>query len=138
MDIWEIVPGNLYQSGEIVDPSYLDLGIDTVVDLTSDPDQHLPDRREFMYVHWPIEDGPMPDEGTVRALARFIRDMLASGRKVLVHCGAGVNRSGMVNARVLIASGEPPARAIEIIRTRRPGALGNGNFLDWLNGENPG
>jgi len=57
----------------------------------------------------------------------------AAGRQVLVRCWAGMNRSGLVVAEVLILSGYTPADAIAMIRAHRsPGALSNESFVAYL------
>ena len=56
-----------------------------------------------------------------------------SGDRVLVRCQAGLNRSGLVMALILIKAGATPEAAISQIRTHRgPDALFNQNFADWL------
>lgn len=57
----------------------------------------------------------------------------AAGRRVLVRCWAGMNRSGLVVAEMLIQSGHSAADAIAMIRKyRSPGALNNGLFVAYL------
>jgi hypothetical protein len=56
-----------------------------------------------------------------------------SGRKVLIRCQAGLNRSGLIMALVLIRDGKSTTEAIEIIREKRAAiALNNVNFLEYL------
>lgn len=53
--------------------------------------------------------------------------------RVLIRCQAGLNRSGLVTALVLIREGYSAADAIRLIRERRsPWALCNNSFLEWL------
>lgn len=55
------------------------------------------------------------------------------GRQVLIRCQAGLNRSGLVMALVLIKAGYEPADAIALIREKRgDAALCNGVFERWL------
>lgn len=55
------------------------------------------------------------------------------GKRVLVRCQAGWNRSGLVTALVLIRAGYDPAEAIELIREKRSAfALCNDHFASWL------
>lgn len=55
------------------------------------------------------------------------------GRQVLVRCWAGMNRSGLVVAEVLIQSGYTAADAIAMIRKyRSPAALHNESFVAYL------
>jgi protein-tyrosine phosphatase len=56
-----------------------------------------------------------------------------SGRKVLIRCQAGLNRSGLVLAQVLVNNGSPAEEAVELIRTRRSHqAFHNQSFVDYL------
>jgi len=56
-----------------------------------------------------------------------------AGRKVLIRCQAGLNRSGLVMALVLIKDGYDPADAIALIREQRgDDALCNPVFERWL------
>ena len=51
----------------------------------------------------------------------------------LVHCQAGLNRSGLLAALVLMKLGRTAAQAIELLRaTRSPAVLCNTSFVDWL------
>jgi protein-tyrosine phosphatase len=74
-------------------------------------------------------------------LAVFIASLVTSGRRVLVHCTEGLNRSGVVVARALMAMGLTASDAIELVRRQRgPSvdgflALGNDAFVDWLHRE---
>lgn len=55
------------------------------------------------------------------------------GDRVLVRCQAGLNRSGLVMALILIKDGFTPYQAIDLIRQRRTDiALFNENFVNWL------
>lgn len=55
------------------------------------------------------------------------------GNRVLIRCQAGLNRSGLVMALVLIREGYSPAEAIHLIRTERGNAaLCNRTFEEWL------
>lgn len=84
---------------------------------------------------WPIPDGPL--DGTqlagVMRLAQAACDALDDGRKVLVRCYHGYNRSGLVVAHALVRLGHSSDEAIRLIRTRRsPWALHNELFVEYL------
>jgi protein-tyrosine phosphatase len=84
------------------------------------------------YVHWLIEDGPAPDLSTLVALADLVRSMRAAGKRVLVHCAAGINRSGLLAAASLIREGHDAEDAIATVRAARAGALNNPEFVEAL------
>ena len=85
-----------------------------------------------LYIHWLIEDGPAPDFATLVSLADMVDDLRQAGKRVLIHCAAGINRSGLLSAAALIRGGEDPDEAIRLVREARTGALNNPNFVDLL------
>ena len=61
-----------------------------------------------------------------------------SGKRVLVRCQAGINRSGLVTALILIREGFSAAEAITMQRNARSNwVLANRSFVDFLLGLNP-
>ncbi len=69
----------------------------------------------------------------VMRLARAVNEALDSGRRVLVRCYHGYNRSGLVVAHALVQLGRSPDEAIQLIRARRSAwALHNELFVDYL------
>lgn len=67
------------------------------------------------------------------ALARHAHRRWKEGGRVLVRCQAGVNRSGLVTALVLMLEGLSAHDAIALIRARRaPAVLDNRAFVRWL------
>ncbi|HKX18412.1 MAG TPA: hypothetical protein VJT33_10425 [bacterium] len=65
----------------------------------------------------------------VDALVRLI----LLGHKVLVHRHMGKSRSGLVDALVAMKIlGINGREAVELVRRRRPGALGNAVFVQYL------
>jgi protein-tyrosine phosphatase len=80
--------------------------------------------RQFNWRHWPIRDlqaptGPGPATSFVDELLAGLR----GGDRVLLHCAAGLGRTGTFAARLLIASGSAAADAIATVRRIRPGAI---------------
>jgi len=71
----------------------------------------------------PIRDDTAPsDIGEVAQLVGRVLDHLAAGRTVVIHCHAGIGRSGTLAACCLVGAGVHPRRAIELVREGRPGA----------------
>ena len=59
-----------------------------------------------------------------------------SGDRVLVRCQAGLNRSGLVTALIMMSTGLDAETAIEQIRKNRADvALFNSNYVEWLMSE---
>ncbi|MEU8777525.1 protein phosphatase [Streptomyces sp. NPDC048606] len=84
--------------------------------------------------------GEMPDAPltvaqleTVVHLAHSASRALDAGRRALVRCFYGYNRSGLVVAQCLVGRGASPADAIETVRRERsPWALHNSVFTGYL------
>ncbi len=73
------------------------------------------------------------DLNRLRQAVEFGYGRWKSGDRVLVRCQAGLNRSGLVLALILIKDGLTPQEAINRIRDGRgPDALFNENFHAWL------
>jgi hypothetical protein len=86
-------------------------------------------------LHCPLIDNGgrhRPTEDELRLAYRTGHDVaqaLSRGRRVLVTCQAGLNRSGMVTAIALHAlHGNDGASAVKHVQITRPGALFNGHF----------
>ena len=87
------------------------------------------------YVHenrYGFADGPMNAKtfSKVVELADWLHSEWKSGKKCLSRCQAGLNRSGIVIALVLIKEGYSADEAIALIREKRdPNALFNPDFV---------
>jgi protein-tyrosine phosphatase len=69
----------------------------------------------------------------LREAVEFAYSRWKSGDRVLIRCQAGLNRSGLVTALLLIKDGHSPESAITMIRTGRgEDGLFNTSFTDWL------
>lgn len=66
----------------------------------------------FTLWHHPIPDFGVPgDPAAFRSAAARIAAALRSGARMVVHCRAGIGRTGMMAQAVLMELGVPPARA---------------------------
>jgi protein-tyrosine phosphatase len=82
-------------------------------------------KRAGMESLWfPIADVSTPANAEAPlALVGTIVGHLAAGDTVVVHCMGGLGRAGTMAACVLAARGLEAARAVEVVRAARPGAL---------------
>lgn len=83
----------------------------------------------------PIVDGAVPSGTWERAWANIgpqVRERLALGERIVIHCRGGLGRTGMVAARLLVEFGEEPAMAIRKVRQARPGAIENRRQEDYV------
>lgn len=69
----------------------------------------------------PIPDAGIPRSTTdVVALVRQILGFASAGDTVVLHCRAGVGRTGMLASCCLVALGHEPEDALRIVRSARP------------------
>lgn len=137
----EIVP-NLFQGGHDYDPvqkfsSYPQDVIvgdefDLVISLYRRDDGHGP-AEGVEHEVLEILDGPLAQVQGVERLADKAHAAVVDGRKVLVRCQAGYNRSGLVVALVLMRMGFTAADAIALVQAKRSRhALYNEHFVRYL------
>lgn len=78
-------------------------------------------------VPWPVEDCSMPDYGIPADESFFIKsvnrtsDWLRDGENVLVHCGAGIGRTGTFAVCTLVALGMSREAAEQTVHTAGSG-----------------
>jgi len=80
------------------------------------------------WVFAPIVDGSIPNvefEETWRELGPRVRSILRNGGRVLIHCRAGLGRTGLLAATLLVELGASPQSAIAAVRRARPGTIEN-------------
>jgi len=126
--------GHLFLSAAIHDwQPVLACGIDTVIDLEGGVDHGVPEVADkFLYVYLPIHDGELPDMDRLHAVARMAAQLIKRGDRVLSHCGMGLNRSALMAALILRYLGMESEAAVGRCRERRPGALYNTVFAQYL------
>jgi protein-tyrosine phosphatase len=126
--------GRLYVSSSIDDWSLIKrLGISVVVDLEGTVDAGIPTANgALLYLYYPFEDEDVPDPQLVSSLSGFLARLYREGHRVLVHCSMGLNRSPLVAGAVMHQLGWSGEAAVDRLRERRPGALFNPTYCDYL------
>lgn len=104
-------------------------GIDTVVDLLTVEERQDLDLREqptichsvgIEHVSFSISDRGVPDDRS--AVKRLVHDILrqaSNGKSIGVHCRAGIGRSALITACVLVESEQTSEDAFATIATAR-------------------
>jgi len=109
-----------------------------VLVLCADENQH-----DELYTNIQVILAPGKDDACVNRMMRYlptwmlaaqrVAQLLETGKKVLVTCMAGLNRSGMVTAMALyLHTGWSGEKCVAHIQSKRQMALYNETFAKWL------
>ena len=140
--VYEMIPGLLFQRGEFM-AFPLDfkvtemkrLGVRIIVNMYKYPDKEL---SKYMkaYFNLYMPDNKIPDPAGLLLHAKVIAKMMPA-YPVLVHCHAGRNRSALMSALICMEHLHMTGKeAVEYVRSKRPNALANKHFVQFLNGLN--
>ncbi|MCM2254540.1 MAG: ATP-binding cassette domain-containing protein [Vicinamibacteria bacterium] len=136
-----VLPGQLGGMGRpgLLGDQQLDLealahaGVGLLVNLTAEPLR--PEALRPYGIegrHCPIPDMGVPALGSMATLCRGVERSVRAGLPVVVHCHAGLGRTGLTLACVLVWMGWPPERAVEEVRRHRSGYIQNRAQMDFV------
>ena len=100
-----------------------DNGVKSIVTMTENalPESWVKDTK---YLHVPTEDLNAPDIDQIEEAVDFIHERINNNEPVMVHCAAGIGRTGTILACYLIKYQKYSAKeAIEKVRKERPGSI---------------
>lgn len=117
------VAKNLWIGGVPTDPDEVDKQFDALVLAAKEFQTVFPAHKypKTHVIYAPLEDGN-PSRGEIIDALRAALDVYEhnkAGRKVLVTCAKGVNRSSLIAAMAMVISGKKPNEAIGMIRKHR-------------------
>ena len=76
-----------------------------------------------MVFHVPIEDMEAPTQDQLEKCVNAINKAHEQDLGVVVHCGAGLGRTGVVLAAYLVNKGQTAQNAMARVRRLRPGSI---------------
>ena len=97
-------------------------GISSIISLTPERPPGI-DHHPIEHLHLPIQDYSIPTSEQVDQAIAFIDAQRTADHPVLVHCAAGLGRTGTILACYLVSTGMSADTAIATIRRRRPGSV---------------
>ncbi len=130
MKISWIEPGQLAASGIPLDAKDLrslhQQGIRAILSLTEQPllaqreiTPDILDALDIRIFHVPVRDQYPPDAAQAEQILTVIRTMQSDHRPLLIHCHAGIGRTGTILHLYYLAQGHTLAQAREHIRQKR-------------------
>ena len=104
---------------------------DEIDDLGLEAEAALCEQRGIQYLSFPIPDRGVPVD--MADAMRFAADVASQGKSTAIHCRAGIGRSSVMAAAMLISGGVEPAAAMSAIQeARRVPVPDTDEQRDWV------
>jgi dual specificity MAP kinase phosphatase len=97
-----------------------ELGVTVDVNLQAERHDHFAAHNPENYLWLPTMDHTAPDLDAMDRGVAYVQRALRNGDKILIHCHAGMGRSALLCAAVLVAEGHSADEAWAIVKARRP------------------
>lgn len=109
------------------------LGVRVLVSLTEAPfDAARLQAFHIQGAHYPVVDMSIPTLPQAEAMCRYIAALVDAQQATVLHCKAGLGRTGTMLACVLVYRGMDAMRAIEAVRTVKPGYIQTDGQLEFV------
>jgi atypical dual specificity phosphatase len=115
-------------------------GVTAILSLT----EGRPELPGFEVFHVPVVDMTSPTLAQLHAAVGFLKGVVDRGGSVVVHCTAGMGRTGTILAAYLVGEGLRVEEALRRVRELRPGSVETleqeeilAAYAGWLSGARP-
>jgi atypical dual specificity phosphatase len=99
-------------------------GILAILSLTEEPLEFSALREfEMNYLHVPVDDFTAPTPEQIEESMDFMQEQIEQKNGVMVHCHAGIGRTGTILACFMVKQNMDANQAIQFVRRLRPGSL---------------
>jgi len=95
-------------------------GVKSIVTLSEKKiDDDLIIKYKFRYLHLPIKDFDVPKMDDIKKFLRWMKLMEKWKIPTLIHCDAGIGRTGTMLAILFLSKGKTPKESIEFVKEKR-------------------